>query len=128
MDGVKSAMVTWTVGRAGEGLQGLGNAPYPLPLFLAPLPPMLSPLLHTVRVSGRVAIAVVDLQRLPALLERAGEGASFSLPLSMCGSGSVQVLHAPALRSSVTVITMPSMHGLAGRVCRGYMRRGRLSL
>jgi hypothetical protein len=24
MDGVKSAMVTWTVGRAGEGLQGLG--------------------------------------------------------------------------------------------------------
>ena len=24
MDGAKSAMVTWTVGRAGEGLQGLG--------------------------------------------------------------------------------------------------------
>jgi hypothetical protein len=24
MDGVKSAMVTWTVGRAGEGLQRLG--------------------------------------------------------------------------------------------------------
>ena len=24
MDGVKSEMVTWAVGRAGEGLQGLG--------------------------------------------------------------------------------------------------------
>ena len=34
MDGVKSEMVTWAVGRAGEGLQGLGNAPYPLPLIL----------------------------------------------------------------------------------------------
>lgn len=34
MDGVKSAMATWTVGGAGEGLQGLGNAPYPLPLIL----------------------------------------------------------------------------------------------
>jgi hypothetical protein len=24
MDGVKNALVTWTAGRAGEGLQGLG--------------------------------------------------------------------------------------------------------
>ena len=65
MEGVKSAMATWAVGRAGEGLQRLGNAPYPLPLILAPLLPVLLSLLHTVRVSGRVAIAVVVLQRLP---------------------------------------------------------------
>jgi hypothetical protein len=60
MDGVKSEMVTWTVGRAGEGLQGLRNAPYPLPLILATLLPVPSSLLQTVRVSGRVTIAVVD--------------------------------------------------------------------
>jgi hypothetical protein len=72
MDGAKSAMVTWTVGRAGEGLQGLGNAPYPLPLILAPLSPMLSSLLHTVRVSGRVAIVVIRLATI-AYLRRVGE-------------------------------------------------------
>jgi hypothetical protein len=34
MGGVKRAVVTWAFGGAGEGLQGLGNAPYPLPLIL----------------------------------------------------------------------------------------------
>jgi hypothetical protein len=38
---------------------------------------MLSSLLQSVRVSGRVAIAVVVLQRLPALLEGADEGMWF---------------------------------------------------
>ena len=79
-------MVTWVVGRAGEGLQGLRNAPYPLPLILATLLPVPSSLLHTVRVSGRVAIAVVVLQRLPELLERADEG-MVQVELSHCMQG-----------------------------------------
>jgi hypothetical protein len=53
MDGVKSAMATWTFGGAGEGLQGLRNAPYSLPLVLAPLLSMPSPPSPTVRVLQR---------------------------------------------------------------------------
>ena len=54
------------------------DAPYPLPLILAPLLPMPLPLFQKkkVRVSGRVTIAVVEFATI-AYLRRAGDGVWF---------------------------------------------------
>jgi hypothetical protein len=50
------------------------DAPYSLPLILVPLLPMLSLLLHTVRVSGgRVAIVVVEFEMVTYLRRCAEE-------------------------------------------------------
>jgi hypothetical protein len=56
--------VKWLPGPLGERVRDCKDldAPYSLPLILAPLLPMRSSRLHTVRVSGRVAIAVVAAQ------------------------------------------------------------------
>jgi hypothetical protein len=59
MDGVKMHWLPGPLGERARDCKDL-DAPYSLPLILAPLLPMPSSLLQTVRASGRVAIAVVD--------------------------------------------------------------------
>ena len=88
MDGVKKSLVTWAVGGAGEGLQGLGNAPYPLPLILGSCT-IAADALATLRV----AIVVIEFATT-AYLRRAVEGMWFRCILLTAASAHTTVASA----------------------------------